>query len=234
MLALLALLAIAHAGPSADRLVEKAGKALEKGREDRARALLEEAVALDPHHRDAALRLGALLADAGEWDAARTHLCAEHASGAEAAAIRDRHPELVCPLGAYAGVLGAVQDPSEHGGIFGAMSPTDPPLVATEGGLGARTPRSTGPTVLGAIDEAEVRAVLAAASEAFHACQAEAPVTVRFVVQADGAVLEAEVRKGGGDAAVEACLLERVRGLVFPPVDGGGVAIVIHAIEAPR
>ncbi|MCY1015852.1 AgmX/PglI C-terminal domain-containing protein [Pyxidicoccus sp. MSG2] len=90
---------------------------------------------------------------------------------------------------------------------------------------------------LGQLDKDQIRAVIGANRAQIRGCYEtrleSAPnlrgkVVIRFVIGADGQVLESKVRESTvGDAELEGCVTARVGTFRFPPT-GGGVVIVTY------
>lgn len=87
------------------------------------------------------------------------------------------------------------------------------------------------PVIIGAIADEAVEAGLAGV-----VCPATGAgkVLVRFQIRADGSVTEAEVRSTSlRDPVTEACLVDRVKAVKFPPLDGGEMAMVMYPFQFP-
>lgn len=92
--------------------------------------------------------------------------------------------------------------------------------------------------VKGALDANEVRQVVRSNIPDVQACYeetlrsrpgVEGRVTVQFAIGADGRVLVAVVAESSvGDATLEACVVEAVKGWVFPEPHGGGKVVVTY------
>jgi TonB family protein len=100
-----------------------------------------------------------------------------------------------------------------------------------------------GPTILGTLDEQEIRSVVDSHRSALRTCQRSglarglgaAEVTVKFVVATSGAVSSARIRRSTlGDERVEDCIRERFGRMQFPPPPGGGITIVHWPLELGR
>ena len=112
------------------------------------------------------------------------------------------------------------------GGYFGRQTGTP------QAGVGGD------PVVLGALDKALIEAVIKRHLAQIRYCyQREltkqpdlaGKVTIKFVINSDGAVQEAEVRSTTlGNATVEECLVTRFLRMQFPEPEGGGIVIVSY------
>jgi TonB family protein len=92
--------------------------------------------------------------------------------------------------------------------------------------------------VKGALDANEVRQIVRSNIPDVQACYeetlrsrpgVEGRVTVQFAIGADGRVLVAVVAESSvGDATLDACVVEAVKGWVFPEPRGGGNVVVTY------
>lgn len=121
--------------------------------------------------------------------------------------------------------FGGGMDPGLLDGVAEGMMGGGPaPEPGAEGASGVTWGEGL---VMGSLDASMVRETYQALAPTIVACGAHGDVTMKLVIDADGSVSNALVKRGGGEASP--CLVEAFKGLSFPPVPDGGLVIV----EAP-
>jgi TonB family protein len=90
------------------------------------------------------------------------------------------------------------------------------------------------PTIRGALDRAALQRVVDSHANEVERCYGDASgnVSVQFTVGASGQVVAAVVEQSAlADSTVGSCLSDAIRRWEFPPVPGGGIAIVSYPFE---
>lgn len=143
-----------------------------------------------------------------------------------------------------AGVLGALREGAALDGVFGSSGLNGlgsiGALIGSKGTGLSEGDRALGgaPVILGALDKAQIDAVIQENMGKIRECYARAlgddptlagKLVVKFVVSKDGSVASASKKSSTlGNAAVETCINARFLRMQFPAPTGGGIVIVSY------